>query len=66
LGAGNDEQTNPTNLMGYDYSTGSQSIEIPLYYVYTEVEEDIYHIKYKDNEYKGNDNIGCGHLKWPC
>jgi hypothetical protein len=46
--------------MGYDGI--DNSLVIPLYYVYTTVINDVYHISNSDSNPKGNDNIGCGHL----
>jgi hypothetical protein len=56
--------------MGYDYSLGYKSIEIPLYYLYTPIALNVYHVNIASQQasgtIKGNDNVGCGHLTWPC
>ncbi|KAA6394165.1 MAG: hypothetical protein EZS28_010311 [Streblomastix strix] len=64
IGAGNNEYSQLTNLMGYH--NGNTSVAIPLYYMYTAVDQSIYHVKNIDDNNKGNDNIGCGHLDYPC
>jgi hypothetical protein len=55
--------------MGYDNSSGTKSIEIPLYYIYTEVPYDIYHVNNPISPFvigSGDDNIICGYFDWPC
>jgi hypothetical protein len=55
--------------MGYDYSSGSKSIELPLYYLYTPIALNIYHVNNPKEPFvngSGNDNYVCGHLDWPC
>ncbi|KAA6395270.1 MAG: hypothetical protein EZS28_009198, partial [Streblomastix strix] len=69
IGAGLDsyEKANPTNLMGYDNAFGT--LAIPLYYVYTAVISDIYHVNNVAVSYaigSGYNNKYCGHLEWPC
>jgi hypothetical protein len=71
IGAGLDnyEKENNTNLMGYDYSNGTQLEKIPLYYVYKSVNESVFHVKNPGASFSigsGNDNQFCGHLSWPC
>ncbi|KAA6354530.1 MAG: hypothetical protein EZS28_049943, partial [Streblomastix strix] len=65
LGALNPE-TDFYNLMGYD---GSNTLAIPLYYVYTAVKNDIYHVNNAASTYtigSGYNNTFCGHYGWPC
>ncbi|KAA6388461.1 MAG: hypothetical protein EZS28_016013, partial [Streblomastix strix] len=64
IGAGNNEQSQLTNLMGYD--NGNTQIAVPLYYMYTQVDQSIYNVKDTVSNGQGNDNIGCGHLDYPC
>ncbi|KAA6365024.1 MAG: hypothetical protein EZS28_039450, partial [Streblomastix strix] len=66
LGALNPE-TDFYNLMGYDNAFGT--LAIPLYYVYTAVKNDIYHVNNAAVSYtigSGYNNKYCGHLGWPC
>ncbi|KAA6368291.1 MAG: hypothetical protein EZS28_036183, partial [Streblomastix strix] len=65
LGALNPE-TDFYKLMGYD---GANTLAIPLYYVYTAVISDIYHVNNGAGSYtigSGYDNTFCGHYGWPC
>ncbi|KAA6353196.1 MAG: hypothetical protein EZS28_051277, partial [Streblomastix strix] len=59
LGALNPE-TDFYNLMGYD--NGDDSIAIPLYYMYTGIEENVYHVNIDNGQSSGSiggiDNIG--------
>lgn len=51
--------------MGYDGELAT--LTIPLYYVYTD--PGVYHVNNPSNPFSigsGDDNIGCGHLGWPC
>ncbi|KAA6361785.1 MAG: hypothetical protein EZS28_042688, partial [Streblomastix strix] len=67
LGALNPE-TDFYNLMGYH--NGNSQIAIPLYYLYTAVDQNIYHVNIDNGQTSGNiggiDNNGCGHLSYPC
>jgi hypothetical protein len=48
--------------MGYD---GSNTLAIPLYYLYTAIRLDIYHVNNPTVSFEsgsGDDNVGCGHL----
>jgi hypothetical protein len=52
--------------MGYD---GVNILAIPLYYVYTTVTSNIYHVNNGASSYtigSGYDNSFCGHYGWPC
>ncbi|KAA6397950.1 MAG: hypothetical protein EZS28_006523 [Streblomastix strix] len=66
IGAGSDEyeKVNLDNLMGYDGT--DTSLAIPLYYVYTDINLQIYHVENADSTPNGIDNQFCGHLLWPC
>jgi hypothetical protein len=48
------------------YNSGDISIAIPLYYMYTSVGESVYHVNIDSETNTGNNNVGCGHLLWPC
>ncbi|KAA6388702.1 MAG: hypothetical protein EZS28_015772 [Streblomastix strix] len=65
IGAGNDEyeKVNLDNLIGYD---GADTLTISLYYVYSDIDSQIYHVFNQDSTPNGNDNQFCGHLQWPC
>ncbi|KAA6368184.1 MAG: hypothetical protein EZS28_036289, partial [Streblomastix strix] len=68
IGAGTDEyeEANPYNLMGYD---GSNILAIPLYYIYSAVKNEIYHVNNAVESYtigSGYNNTFCGHYGWPC
>ncbi|KAA6360563.1 MAG: hypothetical protein EZS28_043910, partial [Streblomastix strix] len=66
IGAESDEyeKADLNNLMGFN---GAQtSLAIPLYYVYTDINLQIYHVSNSDSTPNGNNNIFCGHLQWPC
>ncbi|KAA6396621.1 MAG: hypothetical protein EZS28_007857, partial [Streblomastix strix] len=60
------EEANLDNLMGYDNSTKVKSVEIPLYYMYTPVAQQVFHVDINTATISGNNNVGCGHVKWPC
>jgi hypothetical protein len=52
--------------MGYD---GADTLAIPLYYVYTAVKNEIYHVNNAAESYtvgSGYNNTFCGHYGWPC
>ncbi|KAA6401464.1 MAG: hypothetical protein EZS28_003013 [Streblomastix strix] len=54
------------NLIGYD---GVNTLAIPLYYVYTAIISDIYHVNNAASSYtigSRYDNTFCGHYGWPC
>ncbi|KAA6382902.1 MAG: hypothetical protein EZS28_021571 [Streblomastix strix] len=61
IGAESDEyeKANLDNLMGYD---GADTLAIPLYYVYTDIDSQVYHVSNYDSTPNGNDNQFCGHL----
>ncbi|KAA6367732.1 MAG: hypothetical protein EZS28_036741, partial [Streblomastix strix] len=65
LGAINPE-TDFYKLIGFD---GANTLAVPLYYVYTAIINDIYHVNNAAGSYmigSGYDNIFCGHYGWPC
>ncbi|KAA6371139.1 MAG: hypothetical protein EZS28_033334, partial [Streblomastix strix] len=65
LGAINPE-TDFYKLMGVD---GSNTLAVPLYYVYTAIISDIYHVNNAASTYtigSGYNNTFCGHYGWPC
>ncbi|KAA6364374.1 MAG: hypothetical protein EZS28_040099, partial [Streblomastix strix] len=69
LGAGSDsyEKANLINLIGYDL--GINTLAIPLYFVYTAVDQNVYHVNNFKEPFQigsGNDNRFCGHSEWPC
>ncbi|KAA6383937.1 MAG: hypothetical protein EZS28_020534, partial [Streblomastix strix] len=66
IGAESDEyeKADLNNLMGFN---GAQtSLAIPLYYLYTTISQDVYHVSNSDSTPNGNNNIFCGQLGWPC
>ncbi|KAA6388693.1 MAG: hypothetical protein EZS28_015780, partial [Streblomastix strix] len=66
IGAESDEyeKANLYNLMGYD--NNDLSVAIPLYYVYTDIDSQVYHVSNSDSTPNGNDNQFCRPLQWPC
>ncbi|KAA6374958.1 MAG: hypothetical protein EZS28_029515 [Streblomastix strix] len=54
----------PEQIMGYDGI--DKSLAIPLYYVYSSIAQDVYHVSNSDSNPNGNDNRFCGHFNWPC
>ncbi|KAA6393212.1 MAG: hypothetical protein EZS28_011259, partial [Streblomastix strix] len=67
IGAGNNEQTQLNNLMGYDNE--NTQFAIPLYYIYTAIAQDVYHVNNPTQPFQngsGHNNVGCGHYYWPC
>ncbi|KAA6392111.1 MAG: hypothetical protein EZS28_012359, partial [Streblomastix strix] len=68
IGAESDEyeKANLYNLMGYDGTGGIQSLAIPLYYVYTDIDSQVYHVSNSDSTPNGIDIQFCGHLLWLC
>jgi hypothetical protein len=52
--------------MGFDYTSGEKSIEIPLYYVYNDIAIDVYHVSNANADPRGNDHYLCGYLDIPC
>jgi hypothetical protein len=53
--------------MGSDRS--DTSFALPLVFLYTDITLKVYHVKNPTETFvngSGHDNVGCGHLDWPC